>query len=214
MSVSLSNIIRCINSLQLGTPTILINNAAIVNGKSLLDLPVEEIERNFRVNLLSHFYTLKNFLPGMVRVGHGTIVTISSVLGQIGAAHLSDYAASKAGITAMHKSLSAELKSTPDIKTILVSPGQLTTPLFNGVTTPNSFFGPVLEPVDVAKEVIAAIDGGSSTELAMPLYARWIDWMNVMPVGIQAIMRSLSGVDNAMKGFVGRGAEGDKESLI
>ncbi|TVY40950.1 Epidermal retinol dehydrogenase [Lachnellula subtilissima] len=198
---------------DLGTPTILINNAAIVNGKPLLDLSIEEIERNFRVNLLSHFYVLKNFLPGIMRAGQGTIVTISSVLGQIGAAHLSDYAAAKAGITAMHKSLAAELKSTPNIKTILVSPGQLTTPLFTGVQTPNSFFAPVLEPVDVAKEVIAAIDGGSSTELAMPLYARWIDWMNVMPVGVQTIMRKMSGVDSGMKGFVGRGV-GEKEPLI
>ncbi|TVY13649.1 Epidermal retinol dehydrogenase 2 [Lachnellula arida] len=198
---------------DLGTPTILINNAAIVNGKPLLDLSIEEIERNFRVNLLSHFYTLKSFLPGIMRAGQGTIVTISSVLGQIGAAHLSDYTAAKAGIAAMHKSLVAELKSTPNIKTILVSPGQLTTPLFTGVQTPNSFFAPVLEPVDVAKEVIAAIDGGSSTELAMPLYARWIDWMKVMPVGVQAIMRKMSGVDSGMKGFVGRGA-GEKEPLI
>ncbi|TVY26476.1 Epidermal retinol dehydrogenase [Lachnellula hyalina] len=198
---------------DLGPPTILINNAAIVNGKPLLDLSIEEIERNFHVNLLSHFYVLKNFLPGIMRAGQGTIVTISSVLGQIGAAHLSDYAAAKAGITAMHKSLAAELKSTPNIKTILVSPGQLTTPLFTGVQTPNSFFAPVLEPVDVAKEVIAAIDGGSSTELAMPLYARWIDWMNVMPVGVQTIMRKMSGVDSGMKGFVGRG-EGEKEPLI
>ena len=149
----------------------------------------------------------------MVRGGQGTIVTISSVIGQIGAANLSDYAAAKAGITAMHKSLAAELKSTPDIKTILVSPGQLSTPLFNGVTTPNSFFAPVLEPVDVAKEVIAAIDAGSSSVLAMPLYARWIDWINVVPVGVQAILRKIAGVDTAMKTFTGREA-GEKESLI
>jgi NAD(P)-dependent dehydrogenase (short-subunit alcohol dehydrogenase family) len=105
------------NSSQLGTPTILINNAAIVNGKPLLDLSLDEIDRNFRVNLLSHFYTTKTFLPGMLRAGQGTIVTISSVIGQIGAAQLTDYAAAKAGITALHKSLAAELKSTPEIKT-------------------------------------------------------------------------------------------------
>lgn len=203
-----------INDPQLGTPTILINNAAIVNGKPLVDLSLDEIDRNFRVNLLSHFYTLKTFLPGMVRAGQGTIVTISSVIGQIGAAHLTDYAAAKAGITALHKSLTAELKSTPEIKTILVSPGQLSTPLFNGVQTPNSFFGPVLEPVDVAKEVIAAIDSGSSAVLAMPLYARWIDWMHVFPVGVQAIVRRLCGVDSAMKTFEGRNAAIEKESLI
>jgi NAD(P)-dependent dehydrogenase (short-subunit alcohol dehydrogenase family) len=140
---------------------------------------------------------------------------MSSVLGQIGAAQLSDYTAAKAGITAMHKSLAAELRSTPGIKTILVSPGQLSTPLFDGVETPSSFFGPVLEPVDVAREVIAAIDAGSSENLAMPLYARWIDWMNVAPVGVQTILRRLSGVDRAMKGFIGRKENlGEKESLI
>lgn len=142
---------------------------------------------------------------------------MSSVLGQIGAAQLSDYAAAKAGVTAMHKSLAAELKSLSDadIKTILVTPGQLSTPLFNGVQTPSSFLGPILEPVDVAKEVIAAIDAGSSAALAMPLYARWIDWVNVVPVGVETILRKVSGVDKAMKGFVGReeGLLGEKESL-
>jgi NAD(P)-dependent dehydrogenase (short-subunit alcohol dehydrogenase family) len=147
----------------------------------------------------------------MVREGKGTIVTLSSVLGQLGAAHLSDYTAAKAGLTAMHKSIAAELAPYPDIKTVLVSPGQLSTPLFNGVKTPSSFFGPVLEPVDVAKEVIAAIDAGSSAVLAMPLYARWIDWMNVLPVGVQAIARKLSGVDRAMKDFVGRSKEVKEE---
>ena len=143
----------------------------------------------------------------MIREKAGTIVTLSSVLGQIGSAHLSDYTAAKAGLTAMHKSISAELAIYPDIKTILVQPGQLSTPLFNGVETPSSFLGPVLEPVDVAKEIIAAIDGGSSDVLALPLYARWIDWMNVAPVGVQAILRKMSGVDRAMKGFKGRTLE-------
>jgi len=141
------------------------------------------------------------------------VVTMSSVLGQIGAAGLTDYSAAKAALTALHKSLSAELKSTPEIKTILVTPGQLSTPLFNGVKTPSSFFGPVLEPVDVAKEVIAAIDAGSSAVLAMPLYARWIDWMNVLPVGVHAILRTMAGVDTAMKGFKRRTTT-EKESLI
>ena len=153
----------------------------------------------------------------MVRAKSGTIVTLSSVLGQLGSAHLSDYSASKAGITAMHKSLVAELAPYPDIKTILVSPGQMSTPLFNGVNTPSSFFAPVLEPVDIAKEVIAAIDAGSSAVLALPLYARWVDWMNVLPVGVQTIVRKITGIDSAMKNFVGRSApieQHEKEELI
>ncbi len=175
-------------------------------GKRLLDMDVADVERSLSTNLLSHFYTLKTFLPGLTRseIG-GTIVTISSVIGHLGAAQLTDYAAAKAGVTALHKSLTAELKqSHPEIRTILVTPGQISTPLFYGVQTPNAFLAPVAEPVDVAKEIISAIDNGRNASIGTPLYARWIDWYNVLPVGFQQVARSLAGVDSGMKNFVGR----------
>ncbi|KAK6825269.1 hypothetical protein PG987_012763 [Apiospora arundinis] len=191
---------------DLGLPTILINNAAEVIGKRLLDMEAEDVERSISTNLLSHFYTIKQFLPGMLRnETGGTIVTVSSVIGHLGSAQLSDYAAAKAGVTALHKSLAAELYETPEIKTILVTPGQLSTPLFRG-------------PVDVAKEIIAAIDMGLSDHIAMPLYARWIDWYDVLPVGVQRIARRISGIDQGMKTFVGRkgtvNAAGEKKAPL
>ncbi|KAI9811753.1 MAG: hypothetical protein M1827_005298 [Pycnora praestabilis] len=229
---------------DLGTPTILINNAGIVNGKSILQLSPEDIERypaslvhylppppssdptlnmtncqNFRVNLLSHYHTIQTFLPGMLRAPNGgTIVTVSSVLGHLGCANLSDYTASKSALHALHSSLLAELSPTspslssnPDnpnpspISLLLISPGQLSTPLFAGVRTPSSFLGPVLSAADVAKEVIGAIDGGQSGELAMPLYARWVPGiLGILPVGVRATLRWGSGWDSAMGGFVGR----------
>ncbi|KAH6623006.1 hypothetical protein F5144DRAFT_614894 [Chaetomium tenue] len=191
---------------DLGTPTVLINNAAIVIGKPLLSMTFPEIDKSLTTNLVSHFYTLKTFLPAMARseVG-GTVVTVSSVIGTVGAAHLTDYAAAKAGISALHRSLAAELRAShPQIRTVLVTPGQLSTPLFYGVQTPNRFLAPVVEPVDVAKEVIAAIDNGRNAAIGMPLYARWIDWYNVLPVGLQAVARKVAGVDTAMNSFVGR----------
>jgi NAD(P)-dependent dehydrogenase (short-subunit alcohol dehydrogenase family) len=200
---------------QLGTPTVLINNAAIVIGKPLLSLTFPEIERSIATNLLSHFYTLKTFLPAMARSEcGGTIVTVSSVIGTTGAAQLTDYAASKAAISALHRSLAAELReSHPQIRTVLVTPGQLSTPLFYGVQTPNAFVAPVVEPVDVAKEVIAAIDNGRNASIGMPLYARWIDWYTVLPTGLQAVARRVARVDTAMKSFVGReGAKSGVES--
>ncbi|KAL2882339.1 hypothetical protein SGCOL_002077 [Colletotrichum sp. CLE4] len=198
---------------QLGTPTVLINNAAIVKGKSLLDLEFEEIEKSITTNLTAHFYTLKTFLPPMIRGGNGgTIVTMSSVLGHLGAASLTDYTAAKAGVTALHKSLTAELAAShPEIRTILVEPGQLSTPLFYGVQTPHSFVAPVVEPVDVCKEVIAAIDAGKSAHVAMPLYARWIHWYNVLPVAVQQIARKVARVDTSMQTFIGRQERGMSE---
>jgi NAD(P)-dependent dehydrogenase (short-subunit alcohol dehydrogenase family) len=175
-------------------------------GKPLLSLSVEEIDRSITTNLLGPFYCIKTFLPAIIRGGRGgTIVNVSSVIGHLGAAQLTDYAAAKAGLTALHKSLTAELReSHPDIRTVLVTPGQLSTPLFYGVQTPNSFFAPVVEPVDVTKEIVAAIDGGRAVTAAMPFYSRWVDWYNVLPVGVQLIARKIAGVDKGMETFIGR----------
>lgn len=140
----------------------------------------------------------------------GTIVTISSVLGKLGASHLADYTAAKAGLIAMHVSLRAELTSptAPEgaeyIRTILVTPGQLSTNLFARVKAPSSFFGPVVEPVELAREVVRMIDSGESGQISMPFYARWIEWMNVMPVSMQKLARKMSGVDAAMEGFASK----------
>ncbi|KAK5175867.1 uncharacterized protein LTR77_001007 [Saxophila tyrrhenica] len=193
---------------DLGTPTILINNAGIVNGKPLFDLTSAEVSRNFNINLLSHFHTIRTFLPDMLASETGgTIVTVASVLGKLGASHLSDYTAAKAGLIAMHSSLRAELSSStaPEgskgIRTILVTPGQLSTSLFAGVETPSSFFGPVVEPVELAREIVRMVDAGESGEISTPFYARWIEWLHVLPVGAQRIVRRLVGVDKAMEGF-------------
>nr|POE53562.1 epidermal retinol dehydrogenase 2 [Quercus suber] len=195
---------------DLGPATILINNAGIVTGKPLLQLSAADVHRTFSVNLLSHFSTLRVFLPTLLAASHGsTIVTISSVLGKLGASHLSDYTASKAGLIAMHRSLVAELNSplapagAQNVRTILVTPGQLSTALFAGVQTPSAFFGPVVEPVELAREIVRMVDGGRSGEISLPVYARWIDWMFVLPMGLQSVARLLAGVDRAMEGFRG-----------
>jgi len=188
---------------ELGTVTVLINNAAVVHGKPLLNLSAEEVERSFRTNIMAHYNTLRSFLPGMIKEGKGTVVTVSSVLATLPPKMCSLYAPTKAAATALHHALTAELEEYPFIKTLLVTPGQMSTPLFNGVRTPSSFFAPELEPVDVAKEVIAAIDQGRGGELAMPLFSRWAAVYWVLPASLRKLLRTWSGIDKAMGGFKG-----------
>jgi short-subunit dehydrogenase len=130
----------------------------------------------------------------------GTIVTVSSVLAHLGPANLAAYAPAKAAVHSLHKTLTAELRLNPaaeNVRTLLLEPGQMATPLFRTVQTPSRVLAPLLEPSEVARELVAAIDGGASGELALPCYARWIQWMNVLPVGVQRMVRSLAGVDRA-----------------
>ena len=198
----------CLTPSQLGTPTILINNAGIVHGSPLLDLPTSSIEKTLRINLLSSFITTKAFLPGMLdRAGGGTIVTVASVLGNLGASHLTAYTASKAGLIAFHTSVSAEIASMAaseepprgarNVKTLLVKPGQLSTNMFAGVETPNSFLGPVVDAKDLALDIVRKIEEGRSGVIAQPLYARWIEWLGVLPVSVQRLARWMSGVEGS-----------------
>lgn len=137
----------------------------------------------------------------------GTIVNISSVLGHFGAANLTDYCAAKAGLSSFHRALSAELRVAghhAHVKTLLVEPGQLSTPLFHGVKTPNAFLAPVVEPVDVCNGIVRAVDAGKSGHLAFPFYAGWVGWFGVLPASVQLLARRMAGVDTAMQTFVGR----------
>ncbi|KAL8872015.1 MAG: hypothetical protein Q9174_002278 [Haloplaca sp. 1 TL-2023] len=184
----------------LGTPTVLINNAAIVNGKPFLSLTPEEVDNTFRVNAISHFHLSSLFLrPLITNKTPGTLVTISSILGRLGASNLSAYTATKASVIASHTSLTAELRSTPHIKTILVTPGQLDTPMFSHIKLDwlRNFFGPVVEVRELAMEIVKTIDSGNGGTIAMPAYARWIAWQQVLPRGVQNVLKRWAGVDGA-----------------
>ncbi|KAJ5585178.1 uncharacterized protein N7459_004978 [Penicillium hispanicum] len=186
---------------ELGTPTIIINCAAArINGHRLLELPADCFEKTMRTNLLAAFHLYQVFLPGMLCEAEngGTLVTISSVVGQLSPAGLSDYSASKAGLSALHRSLEAELRGNEQIKTLLVEIGQMATPLFDWVRTPNHFFAPVLEPVEVAREIVAAIDSGQGGVLRLPFFGKLVNWYAVFPAAVQIVARYLSGIDDAV----------------
>ena len=129
-------------------------------------------------------------------------MTVSSVLGRLGASHLSAYTASKAALIAFHSSLSAELRPYPHLKTILVTPGQLDTELFSHIKLPwiQNFFGPVVEVRELAVELAKMIDSGEGGVIAMPTFASWIQWLGILPVSIQNSIKSWGGVDTAMMG--------------
>jgi short-subunit dehydrogenase len=131
----------------------------------------------------------------------GTIVSMSSVLAHLTAAGLTDYTATKAAMSAVHRSLEAELRlsgARDKVKLLLVETGQVATELLENVETPNRFFAPVLEPVQVAREIISVVDSGNGGVLRLPAYASLVSWYAVLPASIQRLARYLSGIDTAM----------------
>lgn len=198
---------------DVGTPTVLVNNAAVVSGKGVMEQSREELERTFRVNTLSHYHLNKLFLRPMLETSSrgGTIVTVSSVLGYQGVAHLSAYTASKAALLAYHASLATELALiAPRVKTILVATGQLDTQMFGNVKLRGwlrNFFAPVVAAGEVAVKIVGLIDRGEGGVVSEPAYARWIAWLGVLPVGLQRLVKRWAGTDDAFAGNVSKNSK-------
>ncbi|KAI0346839.1 retinal short-chain dehydrogenase/reductase [Trametopsis cervina] len=194
---------------ELGHPTVVINNAGVVQGKRLVDLSPEDIQQTFSVNTIGQFYTLKAFLPEMIKQKRGHIITVSSVAGLVGMARMTDYNASKAAIISLHESLRYELDhiyNTPAVRTTLVVAGHTFTRLFSTVKLPQStwykFMVPSLPPVAIAKAVIAALDEQHSRTIYLPFYANFAPFLAIMPSFIRDFGQWLSGCDYAMDEFV------------
>jgi all-trans-retinol dehydrogenase (NAD+) len=90
--------------------TILVNNAGIVSGKNILENTDFMMKKTIEVNTLSHLYTIREFLPAMIRANKGHVVSVCSVAGTVGTPGLADYCASKFGAFAIDECLRLEIK--------------------------------------------------------------------------------------------------------
>ena len=111
---------------EFGAISILVNNAGITRDQLLLRMKEEEWQAILDTNLSSVFRTSKAVLRGMMKARKGRIISIASVIGSIGNAGQSNYAAAKAGIIAFSKSLAREIGSR-GITVNVVSPGFIDT---------------------------------------------------------------------------------------
>jgi len=194
-----------------GSVGILVNNAGIVSGKSLLETSDEKIEKTMAVNALASFWTVKAFLPGMIERGAGSIVTVASAAGILGVTGLADYSASKFAAFGFNESLRMELrKMRSPVKTLIVCPFFVDTGLFEGVKTKVPFLLPILKQEYVAKRMLGAILKGKK-RLVLPffVYSVWI--LRLFPVGFMDAMADFFGINSTMDHFTGRGSERRKD---
>ncbi len=110
----------------MGRVDILVNNAGITRDGLALRLRDEDWQAVLDLNLSATFRLTRAALRGMVRRRHGRIVCISSVVGVGGNAGQANYAASKAGMIGMAKSIAAEV-ATRGITVNCVAPGFIAT---------------------------------------------------------------------------------------
>ena len=105
-----------------GKVDICVNNAGISKDNLLLRMTEEQWNDVMQVNLNSVFYMTKQVIRPMMKAKTGTIINMSSIIGEMGNAGQSSYAASKAGIIGFTKSVAKELGSR-NIRCNAIAPG-------------------------------------------------------------------------------------------
>lgn len=109
-----------------GQINILVNNAGITQDNLILRMTDEQWDKVINTNLKSVFNLTKQIARPMMKLRKGSIINISSIVGVIGNAGQSNYAASKAGIIGFSKSIAKELASR-NIRCNVVAPGYIET---------------------------------------------------------------------------------------
>ncbi len=117
------------------------------------------MEHVFKVNVLSHFWILQEFLQKMMEMSKGHVVTMCSFAGLKATRYMVPYNGSKAAIHGYLESLKSEIRhhpNKPNINFTTVYPSAVKTRLLNGINCKFRFpyFTPTLTPEYVAKRVI------------------------------------------------------------
>ncbi|WP_306754869.1 3-oxoacyl-ACP reductase FabG [Paracoccus actinidiae] len=152
----------------MGSMDILVNNAGITRDNLFMRMSDDEWSQVMDVNLTSVFRLSRAALRGMMKARWGRIVTITSVVGSTGNPGQGNYAAAKAGLVGMSKSLAYEVASR-GITVNCVAPGFIATPMTDSLTDDQK--GKILSQIPagrmgVPEEIAAAVLYLASPEAA------------------------------------------------
>lgn len=138
--------------------TIVVNNAGLLGGQSLLDSPLDEIQAVVETNLYGALRMTRHFVPLLERNGGAsTIVNIASVLSWLPSSGA--YGCSKAALWSATNSLRLEL-APRHINVIGVYLGYTDTPMVSDLDVPKN------DPADVARQIIDGIESGAAEVIA------------------------------------------------
>ncbi|GAB1289217.1 Short-chain dehydrogenase/reductase 3 [Apodemus speciosus] len=190
---------------KVGDITILVNNAAVVHGKSLMDSDDDALLKSQHVNTLGQFWTTKAFLPRMLELQNGHIVCLNSVLALSAIPGAIDYCTSKASAFAFMESLTLGLLDCPGVSATTVLPFHTSTEMFQGMRVRVSQPLPATEARDSSPEDSGSYATKPSPSLA-PVdheYPHYLE-KSILPQAALEEIHRFSGTYTCMNTFKGR----------
>ncbi|KAG6001290.1 hypothetical protein E4U21_004527 [Claviceps maximensis] len=166
---------------------------------SILDMPPDVLHKIFAVNTLSHWHLVQQFLPHMIAINKGHVMTVASLASFIALPKGADYSASKAAALSFHESLAVELKYLYKADRVLTSvahPNFVRTPLVKD-------FGHTLEeggvrmltPDAVAKVITDQIFRRRGAQIIIPEQQATVTGIRGWPTWLQVFLRDAMGAN-------------------
>lgn len=188
---------------EVGTVSVLVNNAGIVYKGDLVDMPDEQLSRTIDVNLKALMWTMKAFLPDMMEQNSGHVLNLASASGLIGVPNLAAYATSKWAVIGLSESVRYEMiRAKKNVKFTIVCPSYVATGMFEGVKppkmtrflTPKRIVGIMYDAFKNDKVYVMEPFMVKSTPLLKAMLpAKAFDWVH-----------RTFGIDSGMDSFTGR----------
>ncbi|KAI3318856.1 NAD(P)-binding protein [Xylariaceae sp. AK1471] len=182
---------------EIGHPSMLINNAGITSPTPILKMSESYLRKIFGVNTLSHWFTVQQFLPRMIQMNKGHVVTVASIASFVALPTAADYSASKAAALAFHESLTCELKhcyKAPNVLTTVVHPNFVRTPLVEDYADHLERSGVrLLTSEQIAEPIVAQLKSRRGGQLIIPRSAALISGIRGWPTWLQELIRDILG---------------------
>ncbi|KAL0257137.1 hypothetical protein SLS55_007947 [Diplodia seriata] len=202
-----------------GDPTVLINNAGIAEQHAILEGNDEYDEQLFRVNVLSHFTLIREFLPGMLAQKKGHIITVASMASYYTPSGIVNYAASKAAVLSLHEGLNVELRhrygpAGKHIITSIIHPSWTQTPIIDSwIASLKKSRAAITKPAEVAAKIVRQVLRAEPAQVFVPDRAALFSSFRGWPTWLQELLRDSGdrktrplGDDDGVKG---KGRVGD-----
>ena len=142
---------------RLGPVDIFFSNAGIVANSGPLDTPNDVWEQQWQVNVMSHIYALRAVLPGMLERGRGYLIHTASMAGILSSPGDLPYAMTKHAVVGLAEWLAFTYHDR-GIRTSLLAPLGVQTPLLERMRMDSALTGPVKSPEEVASQVVHAVE--------------------------------------------------------